>query len=271
MTKIRQREVCPVKDSTEIEVAQREQAGCAIARLTGRLDSLNYLRTRDQLIKLALEEPRAVVVEVDGLEVPSEPLLTVFSAAWMKVSQWPGVPILVVATDVIRRRWLKRCAFSRFVPVFADIDEAVDSLGVTPMRRRATIDLAAEPSSAALARRFVRGVCAEWSVEPEIEEVVCVASELVENVVKHADTVMQLRLELRDRLLTVAVRDGSPHQAVLRQSQSGLPVGLGLRIVSHLSRTWGCTPDIRGGKVVWAAFKAGPEWFFRKFPPWRSG
>jgi anti-sigma regulatory factor (Ser/Thr protein kinase) len=260
-----------VKDSTEIEVAQGEQVGCVIARLTGRLDSLNYLRTRDQLVKLAMEEPRAVVVEVDGLEVRTEPLLTVFSAAWMQVSRWPSVPILVVATDVSRWRWLNRCAFSRFVPVFRDVDEAVDSLGVTPMRRRATIDLLSELSSAVLARRFVRRVCAEWSVEPEIEEVVCVASELVENAVRHAGTPMQLRLELRDRLLAVAVRDGSPHQAVMRQSPSGLPAGLGLRLVSHLSRTWGCSPDNRGGKVVWAEFKAGPEWFFRKFPPWQPG
>lgn len=260
-----------MKDSTEIEVAQGEQAGCVIARLTGRLDSLNYLRTRDQLIKLAMAEPRAVVVDVDGLEVPSEPLLTVFSAAWMKVSQWPSVPILVVATDVSRWKWLNRCAFSRFAPVFRDIDEAVDSLGVTPMRRRATIELPAEPASAVLARQFVREVCAEWPVEPEIEKVVCVASELVENTVRHAGTPMQLRLDLRDRLLTVAVRDGSPHQAVIRQSPSGMPTGLGLHLVSHLSKTWGCTPDSRGGKVVWAAFKGGPEWFFRKFPPWRPG
>ncbi|HKS45672.1 MAG TPA: STAS domain-containing protein [Amycolatopsis sp.] len=247
---------------------QTERAGCLVLRLTGRLDSVSYLEVRDLLVKLALEQPRAVVVDIDELEVAAEHALTVFSAARAKVSDWPEVPIVVLAADGARHAWLTRCAFSRFVPVFATVDEAVRSVRTLAPRRRATADFPPAAGSSAPARRFARRVCAEWRVGLPIEEILCVVSELVENVLKHAGTPLQLKLELRNGLLTVAVRDGSPRQAMLCQGPSGTPVGYGLRLVAEFARAWGCSPDLRGGKVVWAVLTAGPEWF-RKFPPWR--
>jgi hypothetical protein len=62
-----------------------------------------------------------------------------------------------------------------------------------------------------------------------------------------------LRLSLRHRFLTIAVRDGSPAEPVLT---AGLPpdarAGRGLILVDECAHSWGWLPS-DGGKVVWAS------------------
>jgi hypothetical protein len=72
-------------------------------------------------------------------------------------------------------------------------------------------------------------------------------------VVDHAHTMMTLRLSLRRRFLSVAVRDGSPiePQSPGDQAPEG-PGGRGLFLVKETARSWGWLPT-DGGKVVWAA------------------
>lgn len=92
-----------------------------------------------------------------------------------------------------------------------------------------------------------------------------VATELVENSLKHTDSAPTLRLELRCGLLSVAVTDGSPAPAVLRESRE--QPGGGLRLVAQTTRVWGCTLTLAGGKVVWSVLDtrrpgalSGREW-----------
>jgi len=245
-----------VKEADQIEATHTEQSGCLVAKLHGHLGFL---------VKLALEEPRAVIVDVDRLHLDDEPARTVFTSARMRVRDWPAVPIVLVATDPWQRRLL-----TRSVPVFASIGSAIASVRAHPRRRRALTDLPAVPSCSRLARRFVRETCGRWTLGLETSDALFIASELVENAFRHAGTAMRLRLELRGGLLTVAVRDGSPRPAVLRQGPSGTPSGFGLRVVSDMSRAWGCSPDLHGGKVVWAVLTAGADWFTR-FPAWEPG
>jgi len=254
-----------VKEAEQLEATHTEQCGCLVAKLHGHLGSLGHRGLRDLLVKLALEQPRAVVVDVDRLHLDGEGARTVFTSARMRVRDWPAVPIVLVATDPWQRRRLARSA-----PVFGSTGSAIASVRPLPRRRRALTELPAVPSCSRLARRFVRETCGHWALGLETSDALCVASELVENAFRHTGTAMRLRLELRDGLLTVAVRDGSPRPAVLRQGSSGTPVGFGLRVVSELSRAWGCSPDLHGGKVVWAVLAAGADWFTR-FPAWEPG
>jgi anti-sigma regulatory factor (Ser/Thr protein kinase) len=258
-----------MNEADRIEVVHEQLDGCLVAHLGGVLDSLTYAYVRDSLVKLALEEPRAVVAQPDDLSVGSESLLSVFSSVWMRVNDWPNVPIFLVSSDVDRRAMIAHSAVSRFVPVFATVQEAVEAAeeGAPRRRRRAVYPPVLMCSAAA--RTFVRETCRDWRIESLTADALCLASELVENAIEHAGTELELRLELRRGMLTVAVRDGNPKQAVLRQDTQGQPLGYGLQIVTDLAKTWGCSPELRGGKVTWAVLTTGPRWF-ENHPAWTA-
>jgi hypothetical protein len=257
-----------VEGVEQIVLTRIERTGCLVARLAGRLDAVGYRGVRDLLVKLALEEPRALVVDVDALDMDVEPALSLIASARMRVSEWPDVPILLVARDSRQRALLTPAALRHLVPVFSTIEAAIASVKPRP-RHSALAEFPPVAASSARSRRFVRAACDEWGIGQPREDVLSVTSELVENAFKHAGTPMQVRLELRNGLLSVAVRDGSPRPAVLRQSSSGAPVGYGLRIVAGLARAWGCSPDLGGGKVVWAVLATGRSWL-RKLRLWRT-
>ena len=67
-----------------IDVRPEQIAGCTIADLTGTLDARTYGGLRDSLLKLAMEQPRALIARVDGLVVSSTSALSLFSAVWMR-------------------------------------------------------------------------------------------------------------------------------------------------------------------------------------------
>lgn len=224
--------------------------GCLIVRPIGVLTAATYSGLRDTLVKLAMEQPRAVIADVDDLWISSEPALTVFSAAWMRVGDWPGVPILLVAEDTTQRALLRASSIRRFVPVFDDVDTAVSAADLPPMRRRTRLELPPVTASSRHARQFVGDTCGRWQVAEVAQDAKDVASELVENAVRHAGSEMSLRLDLRSGLLSVAVSDKSPREAVLREAD--VDPHHGLRLVAALARVWGCTPESSGGKVVWA-------------------
>jgi anti-anti-sigma regulatory factor len=87
-----------------IQVDPARHDGVAVLRVTGVLDSATYRELRDAVIKAALDEPRAVLVDVNYLVVPSESAWSVFTSARWHVSTWPDVPILLVCDDQVSRR-----------------------------------------------------------------------------------------------------------------------------------------------------------------------
>ena len=84
-----------------------------------------------------------------------------------------------------------------------------------------------------------------------------VASELVTNVIRHADTELVVSLELGEDRVRVEVADGSaliPALRDLSRGTDGTGGGSGLRVVDAISERWGAEerPD---GKVVWAEIR----------------
>ncbi|MEV4313875.1 hypothetical protein [Actinocrispum sp. NPDC049592] len=238
--------------SGPVEVPSTMQGGCCVARPEGVLDSRTYRELRDALIKLAVEQPDALVVDLHDLRISSQSALTVFSSVWMRVSEWPGVPILLVTEDEHVRSQL-RGTISRYVPDYPTVAAALAKSGLPPARRRAVLELAADPDSSHMARLFVWETCERWELYDLTTDALAVVNELVDNVNAHTHSGgCQVRLELRRRMLTIAVCDESPAPAVLRERIGFEPWGNGLRIVAGLSRHWGCTPHLNDGKVVWA-------------------
>lgn len=225
-------------------------ADCLVLTPVGDLDATTYRGFRNDLVKFAMDEPRALILVIDQLRITSQASLTAISSAWLRIGDWPGVPIHLVARNADLRTTMTHSPLALYVPVHANMTAALAGLDDPPIRRRSEIELFPIATSSRLARRFVERTCEDWGISDRSTDAVEVATELVENAIVHAGTDMRLRLELHAGRLAVAVRDGCPREAVLRER--GPRPANGLRLVSYLATAWGSTPDMSGGKVVWA-------------------
>lgn len=213
----------------------------------GLLDARSYAKLRTTLVMLAADEPRGVLVDVDGLQVASPVALALFPAVRTELATWPGVPLLLLATGGEIRRALDRYHMARYLPVHTGLDAAVTAIGDPPARELARLTLPAGPDGMRPARAFVRAHCHRWHVTGDrATDASLVVHALVENAIRHAPGAPGLRVELRADMLTLAVFHGEPEHA----DPFGTP---GLATVIRLCRTWGSTATPDGGKVVWAA------------------
>lgn len=108
----------------------------------------------------------------------------------------------------------------------------------------------ADPSSAGAARRFLAGTLETWSLD-SLEEVACLlVSELVSNVLLHAETELDVHLRRTGDRVRVEVHDGSPRLPERKFYSVSSATGRGLVFVAELSSSWGIEP-MPGGKAVW--------------------
>jgi hypothetical protein len=236
----------------------------------GVLDLTTYAELRDALLKHALEIPSALIVDVGSLMVPTDATLAVFSSVWMQVADWPGVPIVLVATRPLDRRRLARSAVARLVPVRESVEDALAAIEEPPVRQRTVLELPDDPTSAATARRFVAVTCARWGCGDQLIDAELIANELVENAIRHAHSESRLRLELCRDFLTIAVYDDNPVPAQLVNAGQFDAPQLGLLLVAQLATTWNCAPTLTGGKVVWAVLRLPTPPDQREGARWRA-
>jgi anti-anti-sigma regulatory factor len=224
----------------------------------GVLDSSTYLQLRDAIIKAAVDEPRAVLVDVNALEVAASSAWSVFTSARWQVSAWPDVPVVLVCADAAGRRDIARNGVTRYVPVRADVEDALDALDARTERiDRVRFELPASLASLRKARDLVAQWLAAWSRVELIPVATVIVNVFVENVLQHTQSAPVLRLESDGRTVTVAVHDESSFSAIRHEDplRGGDRVS-GLAIVAAVSRVWGSTPT-SSGKAVWAVI--GPE------------
>ncbi len=228
--------------------------GTVVVVAQGLLDAVTYARLREAMVKAAAEEPRAVIVDVDGLRVHSVAALALFPAVGAEIARWPGLPLLLVAAGEASHGMLDAYRMPRFLPVYRDVDAAVDAVGEPPPRQVGRLALPNGRGCVRMARAFIRECCARWDITGDRAiDAVWVTNELVENTIKHTYGPPTVRVELRRGLLTVAVYDDDPSLPWLPEPPPGAPAQHGLAVVSRLCRTWNSTPTPSGGKVVWAA------------------
>ncbi|MGH3994047.1 MAG: ATP-binding protein, partial [Pseudonocardiaceae bacterium] len=196
-----------MRSVVSLHIRMREHRCATLVQPIGVLDISTYAQLRDALLKAVTDEPSAVIVDLDELTVPSTYSLTVFSTVWMRVVEWPGVPLLLVAEEPVRRAELMGSPICHFVPVHPDLEAAMSAVGYPPQRRRDRLTLPGIAVSSGLARQFVRQLCYRWDIASMADAAAAVATELVENVVQHTASAAELRLELRQDMLSVAVSD----------------------------------------------------------------
>jgi hypothetical protein len=233
---------------TALPLHRTDVDGAVVVRPTGRLDLTTYRALRDGLLECAVDEPTAVIVRLgDGFECATPAFMSVFATVRLRVAEWPGVPVMLVGESPGHLEALAGGVGG--VPWFSALNAALAAVEHRAERRRDEVQLPGSLISGRLARHFVRQACDRWRVTHLVHDAVTVATELVENAVRHARSAPVLRLDLRGPRLTIAVSDDSPDAPAAAKSESD---GRGITIVSSLSRTWGCSPWPRGGKVVWA-------------------
>lgn len=247
--------------STQSSVAVSTQTvqTMAVLKAEGVLDSTTYRTLRDRVIKAALEEPPAVIVDVTALEVPAESAWSVFTSARWHVSTWPDVPIALVCAHDAGRQAVIRNGVARYVPVYPSTQAAITGLVHVGHRgrQRAHAQLPATLASLYESRWIVREFLTSWSQPALIPTALVIVNALVENVLKHTESAPAMRLETHGETVTVAVEDGSSAAAHRRERPGGGADKVsGLAIVAALSRAWGSTPTSTG-KTVWAVI--GPE------------
>jgi len=224
----------------------------------GVLDGSTYLRLRDAVIKAALDEPQAVLIDVTALDVPVSSAWSVFSSARWHVSTWPDVPIVLVCGHAGRRRTIERTGVTRYVPVHAMVDDAVAAVADgRRARARARTDLPASLASLRRAREFVTEWLAQWSHEDLIAVATVVVNVFIENVLQHTASAPVLILESDGMAVFISVQDDSSTPVTRHEDpyRGGERVS-GLAIVASVCRAWGSLPT-PSGKTVWAVL--GPE------------
>ena len=235
-----------------LRIDRHARGDCVVVTPVGVLRLVSYVSLRDTLLELVAEHPMAVVVDLHDLQVDEASLLSVFPAVAM-VSAAPPVPLLLAGGRGRLAQLLVSGAVPWFVPTYPTVRAALDAASAKPARRRRQRDLPCTSAAPRQARQWIRQMCDEWELpagEP-LDTAVIVASELVENMVRHARTPGRLRLEQHRSGLTVAVSDGSGDPPFLRPEGGSDPVG-GLAVVDALASVWGHHLRHPHGKVVWA-------------------
>ena len=105
----------------------------------------------------------------------------------------------------------------------------------------------------AQARRFVSDALAGWGVAEAFGDVPLITSELVTNAVRHAESSVNVTIDLEAERVRVEVQDLSEEIPVKADIDAAREGGWGLHIVERLSTRWGLEPRA-GGKTVWCEF-----------------
>jgi anti-anti-sigma regulatory factor len=224
-----------------------------LVAMTGELMLTDVAVLRVRLLKCLAEQPEALLIDLSALTVTEPLALSVFTAVVHQAARWPGTPVLLCAPGPQTRALLAGGAYDR-LPLFATTQEARKHLGVAQQSLPTLSDELLPISGAAQQARSVAAeACQRWDL-PHLTAPAClITSELVSNVVDHANTIMTLRLSLRQRFLHIAVRDGSTVEPTLqREIPANAEGGRGIFLVDATAHSWGCLPT-EGGKVVWAS------------------
>jgi len=241
-----------------LSVTAEPADGARLLTAVGLLDTTTYRTLRDHIIKAALDEPVAVLIEVTRLEVPTESALAVFTSARWHVGHWPEVPIMLICREAAGREAITRNGVARYVPVHDSITAAVAALSTRRHRhrRRARAALRATPESLGQSRQLVEEWLTAWAKPDLIAVAKVIVTTFIENVLQHTDNAPSLRLEANGDTVTVAVEDDNTVPPSLSEIRMAEDRPTGLRIVDAMSRAWGSAPT-PSGKNVWAVI--GPE------------
>ncbi|MGI8757628.1 MAG: ATP-binding protein [Acidimicrobiales bacterium] len=120
------------------------------------------------------------------------------------------------------------------------------------------LELDDAPESVSAARHWTEVRAEELGLAAQSPTLTLLVSEMVSNVVLHARTPCEVRMDRRGESVRIEVRDGSDRLPRVRVLGDPLAQsGRGMAMVEHLSAAHGAEPVSGGGKVVWAEVALG--------------
>jgi anti-anti-sigma regulatory factor/anti-sigma regulatory factor (Ser/Thr protein kinase) len=244
-----------------MEIQHSTTDGCQVVTLTGSIDLFSVAQIQRALVKDLSEEPFALICDLGGVDTMDPVCATVFSTvANHPSSRWPATSFLLCGAQPSVAEILGLLTVPHFLQLYASLQDALDAAVARPPYLQDELVLAPSPTAPATARTFVREVCQYWQLAlPDttlVDRAVLVASELVTNAVVHARTELRLRVELRDELLHLAVREGNPRMLrLVTIPDPEAERGRGLWLVEQLAQAWGVNRHPDGGKVVWCTLR----------------
>ena len=246
-----------VGQRSELRITACSVADTRVLTIDGVLDDSTYIPLRDTIVKAALDEPPAVIIDVTGLNVRDDPAWSVFTSARFQVSEWPDIPIGMVCAHDQGLNALRRNGVTRYVPVYTTLQSAVTELpahGLRRYRQHVRATLPAVKDSINRSRELTAQWLTAWSRTDFIHAVSIVATELVELALADAGSELSLRMETNGSTVAVAVQHVNIATSRLRES-AGHTVS-GLDLVAANSRVWGTYTSV-AGNTVWPV--VGPE------------
>lgn len=114
-----------------------------VLTIYGVLDDTTCIRVRDAVINAALDEYRALIVDVTRLAVATPSAWSVFTTARSHIAQPSDIPMVLVCGTVTGQKALRRNGISRDIPVYWRVEAAIAALtdDEHAYRRRAHADL----------------------------------------------------------------------------------------------------------------------------------
>jgi ABC-type transporter Mla MlaB component len=222
-----------------------------VVRLTGVLDAETAATVRSALVGVLALGPEALVVDVSDLKTDSSGMAVLRDVA-RENEDWPAAHLVLCCSHAEQWR------FSG-LPVWPSAAEAFAALGAPDPDSHLTMSLEPVVGAARRARELVTEACGRWDL-PELAGGACiVVTEMVNNVVAHAQTSMSVLLARHGQMMSVAVRDHS--SARPRFNGPVAPTsygGRGLLLIDSVARRWG-NLGLVDGKVVWALLDSEDE------------
>jgi hypothetical protein len=204
-----------------------------------------------------VEEPTSIVVDLSSVTSADDLAVRVFPDLAAQARRWPGAAVLLCGALPPVADALRRASVDREVAVHTSFRAALEVAAEAPIPLRVRQRLQPAIHAPRVARELAADACSDWDLLGAATSAQIVSSELVTNAVRHAGTVMDLTVSLRDRHLRVSVRDRTVRMARRQSPSESDDHGRGLLIVEAVASAWGSapTPD---GKVVWAAVRVPP-------------
>lgn len=255
--------------TTSLTTVTREnlRTGVYDLRPAGSLDLAGTAALRRSVLKILPEQPRVLLLGLDGIDVRDPLNLNVLPSLDKRVMLDCGIRLecyVNPATETGRRireliGWRIALHTNR-AAALAAADQA------TAAAHRTYRHLAPGADAVREARAITRDCCRRWGVPQMADTAQLIVSELVTNAVQHARTEMdlvithrgaQLHLQVRDTAYAPALFPIEPLTSLVYHVGDDRIGGRGLMIVAMLASACGTTVGMHA-KTVWASLRVRP-------------
>ena len=236
-----------------MHIQQSARDGCIVVTLTGDLDIAAAPKVQRALLNGLAEQPDSVICDLAKVARIDPVCASVFAAVAHRLrNRWPHSNLLLCAARPAVAAALRR-AMPRVPPIYDTLDQAVAQARSRPSFLRERLRLVPTLDAVTTARWFVADVCRRWQLDELTTPAQSLAGELVTEAILDEPTdirLLELRMELRETGLLLAVHSGAPSLAMTQPDHHGEP-GSGLEAVQRLAQRWGVRRQADGSRVVW--------------------